>query len=191
VNASAKDENSGEQLYPTKWNHELIDLPEVDKEKQRKPSFTGKQVSQIVRAATGRIQLACILFGATGLRAGELLGLEVRHFDGTSVKVEPAVWRGKVQNPKTPNARRVANLHPDVAALLKAFIGNCTTGFIFRASSGHPLSQTNLLKREFHPILDALGIAKRGFHAFRRFRITYLRQQHCPDGLVKFWLGHA
>ena len=30
----------------------------------------------------------------------------------------------------------------------------------------------------------------RGFHSFRRYRNTFLRQSHCPDGLLKFWLGH-
>ena len=40
--------------------------------------------------------MAAILFAATGLRAGELLGLEVRHFDGTSVRVEQAIWKGQV-----------------------------------------------------------------------------------------------
>jgi hypothetical protein len=53
------------------------------------------------------------------------------------------------------------------------------------------MSQTNLLKREFHPLLANLGISKRGFHCFRRFRNTHLRKLGCPDGLLKFWMGHA
>jgi len=69
-------------------------MPVIDEAKQRKPSFTGDQVEKIVRAATGRLQMAAILFAASGLRAGELLGLEVRHFDGTSVRVEQEIWKG-------------------------------------------------------------------------------------------------
>jgi hypothetical protein len=42
-----------------------------------------------------------------------------------------------------------------------------------------------------HPLLDELEIGRRGFHAFRRFRNTFLRQSHCPDGVLKFWLGHS
>ncbi|MGO9591159.1 MAG: hypothetical protein ACLP3K_14075, partial [Candidatus Acidiferrales bacterium] len=93
-------------------------MPIVDETKQRKPSFTGEQVEAIVKAATGRLQMVAILFAATGLRAGELLGLEVRHFDGSSVKVEQAIWGGdgKVYEPKTQNAYRVVDLHPDVAS---------------------------------------------------------------------------
>jgi integrase len=190
VKASAVDEN-GNELYPTKWNHAFIDLPEVDEAKQRKPSFFGEQVTKIVKAANGRLQMACVLLAASGIRAGELLALEIRHFDGSSIKVEQDVWGGKVQDPKTPNARRTIDLHPDVAELLKQFVGDRTAGYIFETSSGKPLTQTNLLKRELHPILATLEIPKRGFHSFRRFRNTHLRNSICPDGLLKFWMGHA
>jgi integrase len=190
VKASAVDEN-GNGLYPTRWNHEFIDLPEVDETKQRKPSFLGEQVTKIVKAANGRLQMACVLLAASGIRAGELLALEIRHFDGSSIKIEQDVWGGKVQDPKTPNARRTIDLYPDVAELLNQFIGDRRAGFIFETSSGKPLTQTNLLKRELHPILATLEIPKRGFHSFRRFRNTHLRNSICPDGLLKFWMGHA
>lgn len=190
VQASAIDDD-GNQLFPMKWNSRFIDAPIVDPTKQRKPTFTGEQVETIVKAATGRLQIAAILFAATGLRAGELLGLEVRHFDGASVKVEQALWRAKVGTPKTNNAFRTVDLYPDVAALLKQFIGNRTTGFILQSRNRKPMSQVNLLRRELHPMLETLGISMRGFHSFRRFRNTFLRQSHCPDGVLKFWMGHA
>jgi hypothetical protein len=44
---------------------------------------------------------------------------------------------------------------------------------------------------EEREILKTLGIPKCGFHAFRRFRNTFLRNSLCPDGLLKFWMGHA
>ena len=135
--------------------------------------------------------MACVLLAASGLRAGELLGLEVQHFDGTSVKVEQSIWGGKTQAPKTKNAYRTVDVHPDVALLLKAFIGDRKSGFIFQTSSGRPFGQSNLLNDGLHPLLEKLGISKRGFHAFRRFRNTHLRQQHCPAGLLKYWIGHS
>ena len=52
--ASAIDEN-GEEIYPRKWNHEFIDLPEV--KNQHKPSFTAEQVPDIIARAKG--QSAC------------------------------------------------------------------------------------------------------------------------------------
>ena len=36
------------------------------------------------------------------------------------------------------------------------------------------------------------GTHKAGNHAFWRFRNTYLRNHtSCPEGIYKFWLGHA
>jgi integrase len=192
VQSSACDED-GNQLYPMKWNPRFIDMPEVDTTKQHTPSFVGEEVTRIAAAATGRLQMICILLAASGLRMGELNGLECRHFDGESVKVEQAIWAGNgvVGKPKTKNAYRVVDLHPDVAALLKSFIGRRTTGFIFQTSSGKPIGQSNLLRREFHPLLETLKIDKCGYHAFRRYRNTHLRNSLCPDGLLKFWMGHS
>jgi integrase len=56
---------------------------------------------------------------------------------------------------------------------------------------GKPLSQSNLLKRSLHKAQDAAILPHAGFHAFRRYRATYLDMQSVPDDLTKFWLGHS
>jgi integrase len=192
VVASVTDDD-GNQIHLRQWNKRVIDAPEINEKTQHTPSFTSEQITAIVKDATGRMQMAAILFAATGLRAGELLGLEVRHFDGESVKVEQSVWGGnnRVGTPKTQNAYRVVDLNPGVASLLQSFIGKRKTGFILQTSGGKPVTQTNLLRRELHPLLDNLKISLCGFHAFRRFRNTFLRQSRCPDALLKFWMGHS
>jgi integrase len=189
VRASVVDANEDE-LYPTKWNKEYIDAPVIDPRKQNTPSLIGGEVTKIVAALEDAIQMLLILFAAAGLRAGELLGLDVRHFDGHSLKVEQTIWQGKVQTPKAPNSYRTVDLHPDVAKLLSDFIGDRKDGFSFHTSTGKPLGQSNILRRSLHPVLETLGIKRCGFHAFRRFRNTYLRNYtSCPDGLRNFWLG--
>jgi len=189
VKASAVDEN-GDELYPTKWNHEFIDMPVVDGTKQRRPAFTSEQVEKIVKATTGRLQMAATLLAATGIRSGELLGLEVCHFDGNSVRIEQSLWKGKVGEPKTPNARRSVDVHPDVAELPRQYIGGRTKGFIFQTKNRYPMNQRNLA-RALYKALEKLKIPQCGFHSFRRYRNTFLRNLICPDGLLKFWMGHA
>ena len=189
VKASTVDEN-GDELYPMKWNPEFIDAPVVDARKQRTPSLTGEEITKILAAIEATMRTLFILDAATGLRAGELLGLEIRHFDGRSIKVEQSVWRSEAQAPKTQNAYRIADLHPDVAKLLSGFVGDRKSGYIFCTSKGKPLGQSNILRRCLHPVLESLGIKQCGFHAFRRFRNTYLRNYtSCPNGLRNFWLG--
>jgi integrase len=66
-----------------------------------------------------------------------------------------------------------------------------TSGFLFHNRRGKFLAQTNLLRRGLHAALKKLGQPKAGFHAFRRFRRTWLRKNRTPEDLIRFWLGHA
>jgi integrase len=62
--------------------------------------------------------------------------------------------------------------------------------YLFRTRKGKPLGQNNILRRKLHLVLEKLGINRCGFHAFRRFRNTFLRNYtSCPNGLRNFWLG--
>jgi integrase len=186
-------DDDGVPLFPIKWNRRKLNLPKVEPINQVTPSFKSEEITKIVTNSAGRLQMACILFAATGLRAGELFGLECKHFDGTAVEVKQAVWgnTGKVQTPKTINSYRVVDLAPAVATLLQQFIGERKSGFIFRTRNGGPLNQADLLRRELKPLLDVLGIPRMAYHAFRRYRNTFLRQAGCPSGIQKYWLGHT
>ena len=46
-------------------------------------------------------------------------------------------------------------------------------------------------KTAAHQEAEAQPEPKSGAHAFRRFRATWLRKQHAPEDLIRFWLGHA
>jgi len=95
------------------------------------------------------------------------------------------------QAPKTKNAIREIDLHPSLAEMLRQFIGDRKSGFLFQNRAGKFLCQTNTLRRSLHPVLKEVGAVKGGFHAFRRFRVTQLRRMHTPGDLIQFWLGHA
>lgn len=74
VVASAVNEN-GKRVHPRTWNHEFIDLPEV--KNQRQPTFIGAVMEAIAGGSKGREQMLFVLLGATGMRIGEALGLEI------------------------------------------------------------------------------------------------------------------
>jgi hypothetical protein len=82
------------------------------------------------------------------------------------------------------------DLHPKVAAMLKDFIGERKGGILFGSKTGKPLSQSNLLRRSLHPVLAKLNQPKCGAHAFRCFRLTWLRKNDVPKDLERFWMGH-
>jgi integrase len=192
VVASAVNEN-GEEVHPRTWNHEFIDLPEI--KDQRQPVHSSETMKAIAAGSEGRELMLYVLLGATGLRFGEAFGLEIdKHIsdDFSTLHIRQKVWSGRVQPfLKTGNGVRDIDLHPSISAMLKKFIGDRTSGFLFRSKNGFPLLQSNVLRLSLHPLLKRLGQPKSGAHAFRRFRATWLRKQHAPEDLIRFWLGHA
>jgi integrase len=184
--------DEGDEIYPTKWNHEFINMPQIRERELKRPAFSTEQIEAMIDKADRRLQMLVILLAATGIRAGEAFGLEVRHFDGSALKIEQAALDGEVQTPKTENSYRFVELHPTVAGLLKSYVGDRTQGFLFPNDGQKALHQSDLLRRSFHPLLVAAKVPKSGFHGFRRFRNTYLRNEtECPTGLLKYWLGHS
>jgi integrase len=202
VVAPAVDEQ-GEELYPRKWNAEFIDLPVVEKEKQNTPSFSSEVMTGLARWKKKRERMIFVLAGGSGFRVGEVLGIEIdKHIspDFLTISIKQKVHHGRVeQRLKTANGLRQVDLHPAIAALLKEFVGDRKSGFLFCTRVGKPLSPTNIIRRHLHKALKELnyvnpftGTHKAGNHAFRRFRNTYLRNKtQCPDGLRNYWMGHA
>jgi integrase len=190
VASAVNDE--GEQRFPRRWNAEWIDAPAITNLHQ--PVFTSEQVGNIVAKAEGKYRVLFALLAGTGMRAGEALGLEIgKHIseDCSVISVKQSLWHTQIQSPKTQSAIREIDLHPELAAMLKEFIGDRKSGFLFVNRADGFLSQTNILRRHSHPILASLGIAKCGLHAFRRFRVTQLRRTRIQADIVRLWIGHA
>jgi integrase len=186
----------GEQLHSRNWNLHHIGLPIVNERKQSKPAYVGTEVEQIVATAKGRYRVLFALLAGSGLRPGEALGLRVgEHIspDCKTLYIRQSVWNGMEQDPKTENAVRDVDVCSDLAVMLKAFIGNRTSGFLFHTDSSKPLSQRNILRDGLNPILAKLNLKQDGkaFHSFRRFRVMHLRKSRVPWDLEKFWIGHA
>ena len=202
VVASAVDDD-GEELYPRKWKDDFMDLPIVDKSRQNTPAFSPEVVTRLARWKYRRERTIFVLCAATGLRIGEALGIDIAaHIssDFRTLSIEQKARNCKIEDRvKTQASRRKVDLHPSIAALLKEFVGDRKTGLLFASRNRKPLSQSNIVKRHLHPALREMGYVnpttrthKAGNHAFRRFRNTYLRNRaNCPEGLYKYWLGHA
>jgi len=77
-----------------------------------------------------------------------------------------------------------------VAALLQQFLGGRTSGLFFPNWNSKPLDPSNIRNRVI-PLLEAMGLPNGGNHIFRRFRMTWLRENSVPAGIERFWLGHA
>ncbi len=202
VVASVMDDD-GNQIYPRKWNHAFMDMPIVEELKQNRPSFSSDIMTGLANYDRPKQRMLFILGGAAGFRISEALGIEIdKHIsaDFLTITVNQQARHCKVEKRvKTPAAMREVDLHPAIASLLKDFVGDRKSGFLFSSRTGKPLSSSNIIRRHLHPALKKLnyvnphtGTHKAGNHAFRRFRNTYLKNYTpCPKGLYDYWLGHA
>jgi integrase len=197
VVASLKDGRTGEPVHPRKWDPREMDLPVLKSKEQRRPALKLNAVNKLVSESEGDEQALYVLLAATGMRISEDLALESKHFVNNcrTIQVYQQVDRDRpriVKYLKTDAGFREVDLCTAVGEYLQAFISR-KDGLLFETRNGTPYLHNNLEQRWLTPRLEAMGIDERGmgFHAFRRFRKTWLRGKRVQEDINNFWMGHA
>jgi integrase len=192
---SAVDEE-GQPLYPRVWDNSFMDVPSIDKADQDAPILTPSELQQAICRGLGQSPALYTLLAASGARIGEIQALKARPECDTDSFWSPetstlfirSTFTHEKYQPwtKTDAGFREIDLHPAVNSyLMQADLPK--TGWLFRGiddPDGHYFQATagRHLKDD--------GIEK-GYHAFRRFRLTHLAAVSAPSQLIKFWAGHA
>jgi integrase len=194
--ASLKNGRTGEPIHRRTWDRSVMDLPVVNPRRQRRPALRLDAINTLVSGSTGDEQVLYVLLAATGMRISEALALESKRFvnDGRTIVVSQPVDRDMpriVRYLKTDAGTREVDLSTEVAEYLRAFVSG-TNGLLFETRNGTPYLHNNLEQRWLTPRLQAMGIDEKGmgFHAFRRFRKTWLRGERCQEDINNFWMGH-
>jgi integrase len=194
--ASLKDGRTGEPIHRRKWDRSVMDLPIVNPKQQRRPALRPGAVDILVSGSTGEEQALYVLLAATGMRISEALALEAKHFvnNGQTIVVSQQVDRDTpriVPYLKTDAGTREIEVSTEVAEFLRGLITG-KSGLLFETRNNTPYLHNNLEQRWLTPRLRAMGIDEKGmgFHAFRRFRKTWLRGERCQEDISNFWMGH-
>jgi len=202
--ASLRNPKNGEPIYHRKWDADFMDMPEI--KGQCQPCLTAAEVTKLIALSQGWERAFYVLLGATGLRISEALAVEARHFRNgfRTIRIEQQVNRfGKiVPYTKTDAGIREIDLHSDIAAFVAGHFGG-HDGLLFPSQEGTPRLAGNVDRRQLEPTLRKVMAAiqkvepeeviiPKGvrFHAFRRFRITWLRNQRAQDDILNFWTAH-
>jgi integrase len=181
---SSAIDKQGNELFPRTWNASWIDAPQIDRRKQKTPIISSTDLSDALKKADRRWIPFLAMLGSTGLRIGESLALQSRPAPNSSyydpdralVVINTAMYRGIEQAPKTEAGIREVDIYPALNNFLSSRLP--TTGRAFPVS-----------RQTAYNAADELKIP--GFHSLRRFRRTHLEMQSVPDGLTRFWMGHA
>ena len=165
-------------------------VKKIGKSESEVRAYTDSEVEDILSRSTGAKRLFYWLAAESGMRKGELCGLRVCDVDSFRklIHVRQAVWRGKVQTPKTKNAIRDIPIPAAIVDALREHIGDRMDGFVFTTKNGTPWNADLLLRRHLR---GKLKIANGNLHMFRHTFAT--RQLHAgvPVTVVSKLLGHG
>jgi integrase len=124
-------------------------LPKRHRVAQR--SYTLDEIQRILEAAQELERTLYCLAAETGMRGGELCGLQVTHFDLERglVRVNRSVWRGKIQSTTSEHPDRCIALSPQLLYHLAEYLRRWKPnekGWLFATRNGTPLDQNLIVK---------------------------------------------
>ncbi|CAA9428133.1 MAG: Integrase, partial [uncultured Rubrobacteraceae bacterium] len=136
---------------------EAVDPPR-ERNTEVRPLDEG-QVKSLLRAARGeRFETLYILAVTTGMRSGELLGLQWGDVDleAGTLQVRRTVFNGRIEAPKTSKGRRSIRLtQTSVEALRER---PRASEWVFCTRTGRPVSVHNVHNRSWKPLLRKAGL---------------------------------
>lgn len=162
-----------------------------------------EQVNVLLTAAReDRFHALYVLAVTTGLRQGELLGLQWDDIDLASAAVHvrhalhEVAGRLWLDEPKTTKARRAVDLPAVTVAALREHRERMRAEghpqeFVFCDTQGGPVRKSNLVRRSFLPLLKRASLPRIRFHDLRHTAATLLLLQGVHPKVVQERLGHS
>ena len=143
-----------------------------------------------------RYRIAFLTAVLTGLRAGELWGLQWNDINWSlgQVFVRRALWKGSFQTPKTKNSVRKIDLLPQLVEELKHWKTVCPMNdhnLGFPSPEGSMSIHENVVKRYFNPALKDAGVRRVSFHSMRHTNASLRIEAGQNIKYVQLQLGHA
>jgi integrase len=181
---------------------DAVDPPRVAK--RTITPLTAEQVQALLMASKNdRLHALYVLAVGSGLRLGELFGLQWQHVDleAQAITVCQTLLevKGKLElaEPKTSKSRRRVDLPKMVVdALWKHKAKMLAEGFaavpwVFCNSQGGPLRKSHFHRNEFKPLLRRAKLPPIRFHDLRHTSATLLLSAGVHPKVVQERLGHS
>lgn len=178
-------------------NHKPFEDLKFPKPEIKEPVFfSADEARRIIEAAEGQLKTLYWIAAETGLRSGELAGLQLQNLDliNRTISVTHSVWGGRLQEPKTVNAKRSIAISEALAEHLLIFLQTWksnTMNLLFSSKRGLPIHPTTIRRDKLGPLCRKLGIDVKHMKAFRHGCATMMDQANIPEKVRQERLGHA
>lgn len=163
-------------------------------ERQKGRTFDPDQVRRILEASTEPDRTLYATAAMTGLRSGEIAGLQWDDVDiaGRVLTVRRSCFRGQMTSVKSRAGNRTVPIPDPLAAILADHsIRTGSAGLVFKNGHGGPLNMNDFACRHLAPMLKKLGIARAGWHAFRHAQASALVATGANPKIAQAQLGHS
>jgi integrase len=170
-------------------------MPSQELRKQVR-SFSGDEARRIITAASDPYRTMFAIAAMTGLRVGEVAGLQKTDldFDRRLIQVRRSVWYGKAQTVKSKASEAPVVMPDALVAMLKQYMTSWRPNpeqYLFVNRNGRPYSQNKIVEYGLWPVLDALGIERAGMHAFRHCHASLLIHVGANTAVTRDQMRHS
>jgi integrase len=171
---------------------EVVNPPKpIKKEIEPLTAEQAKKLLKTAKESQPKLYALYVLAVSTGMRSGELLGLQWRDVDlgARRLRVRRTVFNGNVNSPKTAHGSRSIRL---TKAATDALMQHPQEGeWVFPTSVGTSMSVHNLHNRSWKPLLNRAGLPDMRFHDLRHTCATLLLSKAIHPKVVQELLGHT
>lgn len=159
--------------------------------------FSPEETRRILAGAAFPHRAMYAVMAYTGMRCGEVLGLQWSHLDFSAgrIRVRQAAVMGRLYLPKTVRSVAELPMPEPLAEILREYgiwlTHRTPESLLFPGPKGGPLHSSGVRTHHFGPLLERLGIPHAGLHAFRHGLATLLFAEGVDPQTVQATLRHS
>lgn len=157
--------------------------------------FSLEEVQLILRTVRDDFKEYFLVRFFTGMRTGEIDGLQWRYvdIDSRQILIRETIVQGQITDGKTSGSHRVIEMSTPVVEAFKRLKEKSQPNntFVFTNRVGNPLNHNNVTKRVWYPLLDELGLKRRNPYQTRHTAATlWLAAGESPEWIAR-QMGHS
>jgi integrase len=173
---------------------EYVEKPRVEKEEM--DILPPEDIRLLLDHAAPRYRVLFLTAVLTGMRRGELLGLQWGDIDWNhgQIHVRRSLWKGQFVTPKSKRSVRKIDMSPTLARDMRRHRLQSPPGnldLVFSNSKGLPLDGDTLVRRHFLPALRRAKVRQVRFHDLRHTNVALRIEQGQNIKYIQNQLGHA
>lgn len=158
--------------------------------------FNGDEARTIITIAPEPYRTMFAIAAMTGLRVGEVLGLQKADldFEQRMIHVRRSAWHGQIQTVKSKASQAPVAMADALATLLKEYLATWKAnpeGFLFLNRRKRPFNATKVVQLGLWPVLDNLRIKRAGMHAFRHCHASLLMEVGANPKVAQEQMRHS